>query len=182
MAQALPDDMRHLIDPQLIVFMTLNEGIKLRDVNIDMTEEGDILIKNKLSADIPTTYKHSVKIIKIYKEKKNIEGLKYELAMLRYMSELIQETYGNPKVSKFMQSIKNEGYMKKQKEMMDLRALIVNSWSQTLRFILDEEPGFNFVEYYATTPFGKDITITRRELLSTVKLTVEIIRTVLGYM
>lgn len=156
------------------MYSLLNEAIKTKTYNIELRDDGSLNIKTKLTADIRTMYKDSLRNIKVYKKNDNIEGLKHEAILLKYMIDLITNTYGNPKINK---KIKDPA---KYKEMMDLRANMINSWSQTVSYVMSKEPEFNFTKYYSESEYGKDINITQHELMTSVKLFRLAIKTLTG--
>ena len=154
------------------------EGVSAGNVVVSLDDDGNLLIKKKLDADMNTVYRRALRNIKIYKDTNNLDALKYEVALLDYMAQLIEVSYITPKVNKLYKNDKE--YAEKRKEMLDLRAIIINSYSQSLKFILEKEPTFNYREYYNTTPFSKDIKLTKNEILTTVRLTKEVVKLITG--
>lgn len=151
----LPDEYRSLLSKR--VEDIINEGLKSKVFNIELNDDGSLRVKNKLPKPIREMYKDSLRNIKIYKKSNNIEGLKHEALILKYMIDLVTTTYMNPKTNKYVAK-------DKYKEMMDLRAIMINSWSQTIAYIISIEPDFNFAKYYDESEYGKDIKITQNEL------------------
>lgn len=168
----LPKEFKSLVQEE--EYSMLNEAIKTKSYNIELADDGSLNIKTKLTSDIETMYRDSLRNIKIYKQNDNIEGLKKEAVILKYMIDLITNTYGNQKINK---KINNPA---KYKQMMDLRAIMINTWSQTVTYIVSKEPDFDFTEHYNKSDYGKDIKLTQNELVTSAKLIGAVFKSLTG--
>lgn len=110
---------------------------------IAFNNNGDLIIKKWNKLDIKEEYYKSCKLIKLYKKSNNIGGLKYEASKLWFFSNILQE-----KISKNQNT----------KENIKLRAKVINTFSQTITYIIKEDKDFNFIEYYNESPFS-DVSI-----------------------
>lgn len=100
----------------------------------------------------------SVQLLETYRNQSNIEGIKYELAKLWYINDCIEK--------KLKKRLKNEQY----KELIDTRAVCLNAFKFNLDFVMKSEKGFNFSDYYNSTPFSdSSIKITSNTLKYTMK-------------
>lgn len=100
----------------------------------------------------------SVQLLETYRNQSNIEGIKYELAKLWYINDCIEK--------ELKKRLKNEQY----KELIDTRAVCLNVFKLNLDFVMKAEKGFNFSDYYNSTPFSdSSIKITSNTLKYTMK-------------
>lgn len=117
-------------------FIYINE---VKDIPIEFDEEGNLFIKNFKMQDIESEYSKSHRLLKIYDKEDNIEGMKYELAKLWFMNEMLEKKI-----------YKKKDFTKKDQ---DLRSKILNDFNTYLRKVQKIEKDFNFTEYYESTPF-----------------------------
>lgn len=140
----------------------LSEGIKTEAFNFSLDDDGNILIETKERSDFPAHFKTSKKLLDTYAhamENGTVpDGVKYELCKLYYMAQVIELYYiQNPKKLKTRE-------LSKRKEMVNTRALILSVFDLYLKKVLEIEPHFNFHQYYAHSPYGNAIKISKKEL------------------
>lgn len=100
----------------------------------------------------------SVKLLESYRNTNNIEGMKYELAKLWFINDSIEK--------KLKKKLTNEQY----KELIDHRATCLNVFKLNLEYVMKAEKGFNFSDYYNSTPFSDNsIKITANTLKYSMK-------------
>lgn len=84
----------------------------------------------------------SVKLLESYRNTNNIEGMKYELAKLWFINDSIEK--------KLKKKLTNDEY----KELINHRATCLNVFKLNLEYVMKAEKGFNFSDYYNSTPFS----------------------------
>lgn len=84
----------------------------------------------------------SVKLLESYRNTNNIEGMKYELAKLWFINDSIEK--------QLKKRLTNDQY----KELIDQRATCLNVFKLNLEYVMNAEKGFNFSDYYNSTPFS----------------------------
>jgi len=100
----------------------------------------------------------SVKLLESYRNTNNIEGMKYELAKLWFINDSIEK--------KLKKKLTNDQY----KELIDHRATCLNVFKLNLEYVMKAEKGFNFSDYYNSTPFSDNsIKITANTLKYSMK-------------
>lgn len=94
-----------------------------------------------------------VKLLETYRNTNNIEGMKYELAKLWFINESIEK--------RLKRKLSNDEY----KVLIDTRATCLNVFKLNLEYVSKAEKGFNFSDYYNSTPFSDNsIKITANTL------------------
>ena len=137
-------------------------AIEEEDFPVQFNKEGDLLIYKK-DIDFEKEYANSHRLLKTYESTDNIEGMKYELAKLWYMNNLLQD----------------EIYSKNGKDKKDavkVRARILNDFNKYLKIVIKHEKGFNFQKYYKNTPYGDNRTRIRS---STIRYGIDTIKRIL---
>ena len=100
----------------------------------------------------------SVQLLESYRNQSNIEGMKYEIAKLWYINDCIEK--------KLKKRLSNDQY----KELIDNRSVCLNSFKYNLEYIMKYEKGFNFSDYYNSTPFSDNsVKITSNTIDYTIK-------------
>lgn len=100
----------------------------------------------------------SVQLLESYRNQSNIEGMKYEIAKLWYINDCIEK--------KLKKRLSNDQY----KELIDNRSVCLNSFKYNLEYIMKSEKGFNFSDYYNSTPFSDNsVKITSNTIDYTIK-------------
>jgi hypothetical protein len=159
---------------KLIKDTVLNEGIKTKRYNFEIDEEGNLLIKKKYEADLEKTYRDSLLVLKQYKKAGNVDGVKEEIAKIFYIKQLLDIVLIRTKTKDLTDAQQAE-----RKKLMELRALVMNSWTQYLQYVLQEEPSFNFMKFYDASAYGADMKFTQKELSLAARLTGEVLKRVL---
>lgn len=118
---------------------------------IRFNRDGSVIITQKEYRDLRQHFNNSQKMLKVYSQANNIEGLKSELARIYYMITLIEKYYmNNPTADKAV-----------MKDMVDLRSVMLNVMRQTMSTITKADPNFDFQQYYATTKYSEDINLPK---------------------
>lgn len=118
-----------------------------KEFPVQFDNEGNLLIRNMKSIDIEAEYAQSHKLLKIYEQNENIEGMKYELSKLWFLNSIVEKKIYNERNTE-----------KKKQELYKVRARILNDFNKYLKMVTDKESDFNFTDYYNNTPFS-DATI-----------------------
>lgn len=118
-----------------------------KEFPVQFDAEGNLLIKNMKKLDFEAEYSKSHKLLIIYHEQNNLEGIKYELSKLWFMNNVIEKRIYNQKISD-----------DEKRKLHKARAKILNDFNKYLRIVTYEDKQFNFTEYYNNTPFS-DATI-----------------------
>ena len=127
---------------------------------IEFDKEGNLIIYKARTGSLSygDEIDDSVQLLETYRNQSNIEGIKYELAKLWYINDCIEKN--------LKKRLKNEQY----KELIDIRAVCLNVFKLNLDFVMKAEKGFNFSDYYNSTPFSdSSIKITSNTLKYTMK-------------
>ena len=119
----------------------LNE---VKQFPIEFDKEGNLIIyKSRIgSLAFGDEIHDSVQLLQVYRNSSNIEGMKYELAKLWYINDCIEK--------KLKKRLSNDEY----KELIDTRATCLNVFKTNLDYVMKTEKGFNFSDYYNSTPFS----------------------------
>lgn len=135
----------------------LNE---VKQFPVEFDKDGNLIIYKARTGSLSygDEIDDSVQLLETYRNQSNIEGIKYELAKLWYINDCIEK--------KLKKRLKNEQY----KELIDTRAVCLNAFKFNLDFVMKSEKGFNFSDYYNSTPFSdSSIKITSNTLKYTMK-------------
>ena len=135
----------------------LNE---VKQFPIEFDKDGNLVIYKARTGSLSygDEIDDSVQLLETYRNQSNIEGIKYELAKLWYINDCIEKN--------LKKRLKNEQY----KELIDTRAVCLNVFKLNLDFVMKAEKGFNFSDYYNSTPFSdSSIKITSNTLKYTMK-------------
>ena len=115
---------------------------------VEFDEDGNLFIKRSKTMNFAVEYSKCHKMLIHYHRVKNFEAMKYFVAKLWYMNTLIEERIYSRK--KIQDKEKLTYYYK-------TRAFILNDFNKYMAAILDNDPSFDFVEYYKQTPFDKSV-------------------------
>ena len=133
---------------------------------IEFDKEGNLIIYKARVGSLAfgDEIDDSVQLLQAYRNASNIEGIKYELAKLWYINDCIEK--------KLKKRLSNEQY----KELIDTRATCLNVFKSNLDYVMKAEKGFNFSDYYNSTPFSDNSTkITANTLKYVVKTVTNVI-------
>ena len=143
----LSDGCKSIFEEYVKPFIDIYYYNETKEFPVQFDKEGNLLIKNMKRLDFESEYSKSHKLLVIYHEQSNIEGIKYELSKLWFMNTIIEKKIYNQKISE-----------DDKKKLHKVRARILNDFNKYLRFVTSEDNQFNFTEYYNNTPFS-DATI-----------------------
>lgn len=133
---------------------------------IEFDKEGNLIIYKARVGSLAfgDEIDDSVQLLQVYRNASNIEGIKYELAKLWYINDCIEK--------KLKKRLSNDEY----KELIDTRATCLNVFKTNLDYVMKAEKGFNFSDYYNSTPFSDNSTkITANTLKYVVKTVTNVI-------
>lgn len=133
---------------------------------IEFDKEGNLIIYKARTGSLAfgDEIDDSVQLLQAYRNAANIEGIKYELAKLWYINDCIEK--------KLKKRLSNDEY----KELIDTRATCLNVFKSNLDYVMKAEKGFNFSDYYNSTPFSDNSTkITANTLKYMVKTVTNVI-------
>lgn len=134
---------------------------------IKFTNKGDLVITKK--EDLQLEYNESHKLLSMY-DQTNEEGIKHELAKLFYLNSIIEK-----KVKKMKNSDSTE-----YKELIDLRARILNDFSTYFKLIKSIDPQFDFTEYIKNSEYyNKTIIVDNSTLKYSGKLIKDFIKNII---
>ena len=137
-ANKVLDEINYLLTPEAVIYE--------RKV-ITVSDDGKVTIK--LMKSLEQEYQEAHKLLTTYSED-NLEGIKAELARLFYLNGIIEK-----KIKKMKKDDPN------YKELINLRARILNDFKKYLKVVLNKEPDFNFQEYYQKSEYGDKIEIDK---------------------
>lgn len=131
---------------------------------ISISNDGDIKIDlTSKSVRHMDVYDKIHRFILINKKADNIDGLKLNLCDLFTLISDIEVKY---KYNKKADTTSDE-----YKDAIKARAFAINDFKQTLKYVLQKEPNFNFVKYYEKERSKKDsIIITKNKIKSVASL------------
>lgn len=143
----LSDDCKSIFEEYIKPYIDIYYYNEAKEFPVQFDAEGNLLIKNMKKLDFELEYSKSHKLLIIYHEQNNLEGMKYELSKLWFMNTIIEKKIYNQKISE-----------DEKKKLHKARARILNDFNKYLRIVAHEDKQFNFTEYYNNTPFS-DATI-----------------------
>ena len=128
----------------------------LKSFKVKFDKEGNVIISRREVDQLDKHFRQSLRMIKAYENAGDLDSVKVELCKINYMIELINEYYLSPKA---MKSTRVKADLRK--EMLDLRSVMLNAFSQHLKYVKTMDPTFNFKSYYDTSIYGKNIEIPK---------------------
>lgn len=133
----------------------------LQSFKVRIDANGDILVTRREYDQLNAHFKNSLKMIKAYETAGNLTGVKDELCKIYYIVELINTYY-------LRQDVKNlrDKAADVRKDMVDLRSIMLNAFTQHMRYVTTREPDWNFKTYYDSSKYGNDFRIPKKFLLS----------------
>ncbi|MGL5749325.1 MAG: hypothetical protein ACRCXT_02270 [Paraclostridium sp.] len=117
-----------------------------KEFPVQFDNDGNLLITKISKIGFDEEYSKSHKLLKIYEDSNNIEGMKYELSKLWFMNICIEK--------KLYSNIQDN----EKNNLHKSRARILNDFNKYLKIITSIDNTFNFYEYYDNSPFS-DATI-----------------------
>ena len=116
-----------------------------KGIGFEFDNKGNLFIKNFLkNKSYQSVYMESHRLLMEYDRAKNIEGMKYELAKMYYINLKISE------------DLIKQDRTKKDKELVKIRARVLNDFHKYLKVVLKEDKQFNFSNYYQSSEFCDD--------------------------
>lgn len=134
---------------------------EVKQFPIEFDKEGNLIIYKARTGTLAfgDEIDDSVQLLESYRNQSNIEGMKYEIAKLWYINDCIEK--------KLKKRLSNDQY----KELIDNRSVCLNSFKYNLEYIMKSEKGFNFSDYYNSTPFSDNsVKITSNTIDYTIKM------------
>lgn len=139
--------------------LTPNKIICERKLPVRFNDKGDLSIDLKKSLE--DQYQDSHKLLAGYNED-NLNGIKHELAKLFFINSTIEK-----KIKKMKKG--DSSY----KELIDLRARVLNDFKKYFKIVMEKEPDFNFTEYFQNSEYYNENIIIDN---STLKFTGSLIK------
>ena len=133
---------------------------EVKQFPIEFDKEGNLIIYKARTGTLAfgDEIDDSIQLLESYRNQSNIEGMKYEIAKLWYINDCIEK--------KLKKRLSNDQY----KELIDNRSVCLNSFKYNLEYIMKYEKGFNFSDYYNSTPFSDNsVKITSNTIDYTIK-------------
>ena len=116
-----------------------------KGIGFEFDNKGNLFVKNFLkNKNYQATYMESHRLLMEYDRAKNIEAMKYELAKMYYLNLRITE------------DLTKQDRTKKDKELVKIRARVLNDFHKYLKVVLKGDKQFNFSNYYQRSEFCDD--------------------------
>ena len=116
-----------------------------KGIGFEFDNRGNLFVKNFLkNKNYQSTYMESHRLLMEYDRAKNIEAMKYELAKMYYLNLKITE------------DLTKQDRTKKDKELVKIRARVLNDFHKYLKVVLKGDKQFNFSNYYQRSEFCDD--------------------------
>lgn len=116
-----------------------------KSIGFEFDARGNLFVKNFLkNKSYQSVYMESHRLLMEYDRAKNIEGMKYELAKMYYLNLKISE------------DLIKQDRTKKDKELVKIRARVLNDFHKYLKVVLKNDKQFNFSNYYQRSEFCDD--------------------------
>lgn len=116
-----------------------------KGIGFEFDNKGNLFVKNFLkNKNYQATYMESHRLLMEYDRAKNIEAMKYELAKMYYLNLKIAE------------DLTKQDRTKKDKELVKIRARVLNDFHKYLKVVLKNDRQFNFSNYYQRSEFCDD--------------------------
>lgn len=141
------DDIWNDIQETAVNESSINVDKLYKSFNINIDDNGDILISQKEYDSFDKHFTTTKRLLKNYYKNKNFTGMKNELCKLSYMIKLIEIYH--------MGNVSSDEERKKQKELLDLRSVMINSFSFYIEHVIENEPDFDFQSYFDNSKYGK---------------------------
>lgn len=116
-----------------------------KGIGFEFDNKGNLFVKNFLkNKNYQATYMESHRLLMEYDRAKNTEAMKYELAKMYYLNLKITE------------DLTKQDRTKKDKELVKIRARVLNDFHKYLKVVLKNDRQFNFSNYYQRSEFCDD--------------------------
>lgn len=116
-----------------------------KGIGFEFDNKGNLFVKNFLkNKNYQAIYMESHRLLMEYDRSKNIEAMKYELAKMYYLNLKITE------------DLTKQDRTKKDKELVKIRARVLNDFHKYLKVVLKNDRQFNFSNYYQRSEFCDD--------------------------
>lgn len=116
-----------------------------KSIGFEFDARGNLFVKNFLkNKSYQSIYMESHRLLMEYDRANNIEGMKYELAKMYYLNLKISE------------DLIKQDRTKKDKELVKIRARVLNDFHKYLKIVLKNDKQFNFSNYYQRSEFCDD--------------------------
>lgn len=149
------NDLRDIVTPTAI--------IEAKRIPIGFDKTGNLYIDSP--KDLEREYQESHRLLTSYSED-NIQGIKHQLARLFYINSIIEK-----KIKKMKKG--DSSY----KELIDLRARVINDFKKYFKIVQSIEPNFDFETYIKDSEYyDKTVIIDKHTLKYTGKTIKEIIK------
>lgn len=151
---------KYRYNPEKNKFVTESVLNEVKQFPVEFDKDGNLIIYKARIGSIAygDEIDDSVKLLESYRNTNNIEGMKYELAKLWFINDSIEK--------KLKKKLTNDQY----KELIDHRATCLNVFKLNLEYVMKAEKGFNFSDYYNSTPFSDNsVKITANTLKYSMK-------------
>lgn len=126
-----------------------------KGIGFEFNRKGDLFIDNFLKKkDYQSQYMEAHRLLVEYDKSKNIDGMKYELAKLYFLSNKIQEDLIIAKRDKT-----------NTKKLTDIRARVLNDFHKYIKVVLKNDKHFNFSNYYQRSEFSDDSIVIKSPTL-----------------
>lgn len=136
---------------------------KINSVNIDVDDDGTILIKKNHSADLAMYFNNSCRLMKLYRDTNNINKLKTELAKIYYINELIEIKY-------IYNQKRTADEQKNYKTFAGLRSNVLSTFKTYLTWVLEQDKEFDFESFYEKSPYGSVLSLSQNQIRGLKKL------------
>lgn len=116
-----------------------------KGIGFEFDNKGNLFVKNFLkNKNYQAIYMESHRLLMEYDRAKNTEAMKYELAKMYYLNLKITE------------DLTKQDRTKKDKELVKIRARVLNDFHKYLKVVLKNDKQFNFSNYYQRSEFCDD--------------------------
>lgn len=137
--------------------------VEAKPLPIRFGKSGNMFIE--LPRDLELEYQEAHRLLNTYSEK-NIEGIKHQLARLFYINSIIEK-----KIKK-MKKDDNE-----YKELIDLRARVINDFKKYMTIVQNTEENFDFEQYMKNSEYyNKTVMIDKHTMKYSGKLIKDMIK------
>lgn len=132
--------------------------LEIKEFPVQFSKDGDLLIADMKKLNYENEYNKAHRLLLSYHKAGNIDGMKYELAKLWFINQLLEkDIYANKKV------VSNS----------NCRSRVLNDFNKYIDVVIASDASFNFTAYYDSTPFSSATTKING---STLKYTLDFVK------